>query len=128
MTKALWRSLCEDIAMRGMRNTVLVAIFIMLTGNFAFFSKLSSLYPINSSSAPLLASLILFFTCATAVFLLLICQGKATRWLLAFFLVAASLAAYFMDSFGVIIDPVMLDNVLHTDKQEAAGLDRKSVV
>ena len=104
------------------RNIVLVALFIALTGNFAFFKRLSALYPPTSSNAGLLVSLSLFFTIVSALFLLLVCQGKATRWLLAFFLIAASQAAYYMDTFGVIIDPVMLDNMLYTDKKEIWGL------
>ena len=104
------------------RNILLAALFIMLTGNAAFFKRLAALYSPGTHFTPLLVSLSLFFTIGTALFLLIVCQGKATRWLLAFFLIAASQAAYYMDNFGVIIDPVMLDNLLHTDKHEIAGL------
>lgn len=42
--------------------------------------------------------------------------------MLAFFLLVSSLAAYYMDQYGVIIDTVMLDNIFQTNLQEAAGL------
>jgi len=126
--QSLWLKLRQEVELRGMRNSILVAIFIMVTGNFAFFKRLSALYPLNSSSALLLVSLTLFFIIATVIFLLIICQGKATRWLLALFLIAASQAAYYMDTFGVIIDPVMLDNMMHTDKHEIAGLMSMSLL
>lgn len=53
---------------------------------------------------------------------LLISHGKATRWILALFLILASQTAYYMDKFGVIIDVVMMDNILQTNRQEFSGL------
>jgi lipid A ethanolaminephosphotransferase len=104
------------------RNILLATLFITVTGNVAFFKRLSILYPLGSTNTSLLVSLTLFFTIATTIFLLIVCQSRATRWLLAFFLIAASQAAYYMDTFGIIIDTVMLDNIMHTDKKEIWGL------
>jgi lipid A ethanolaminephosphotransferase len=109
-------------------NMVLItALFIMLTGNIAFFSRLLLVYPINLQHAPFLISITLFFTIATALFLLFLSlftafSGRVTRCLLAILLVVSSLAAYYMDAYGAIIDSVMLENMLHTDKNEVAGL------
>jgi len=110
------------------RNILLATLFIMVTGNVAFFKRLSILYPLGSTHTGLLVSLALFFTITSAMLLLIVCQSKATRWLLAFFLIAASQAAYYMDTFGVIIDPVMFDNILHTDKKEIWGLITSSLL
>jgi lipid A ethanolaminephosphotransferase len=110
------------------RNILLATLFIMVTGNLAFFKRLSILYPLGSNNTGLLVSLTLFFTISSAIFLLIVCQSKATRWLLAFFLITASQAAYYMDTFGVIIDPVMLDNIFHTDKKEVWGLISASLI
>ena len=101
---------------------ILVALFIMLTGNRALFGRILEVYPAQLINLPFLISLALFFSCLTTLFLLAVCHGKLTRWFLAFFLVAASLAAYYMDKFGVIIDVVMLDNIAQTNPQEFAGL------
>ena len=106
---------------------LLTVLFMMLTGNFAFFSRLLKVYPPNLQHAPFLASLTLFFTLATGLFLLVISlftafSGRATRWLLAILLVVTSLAAYYMDAYGAIIDSVMLENMLQTDKNEVQGL------
>ena len=111
-------------ALKTQTQTIfLVAVFIMLTGNWAMFSRILEVYPANvNNNVPFLVSLTLFFSCLTCLFLLAVCHGRLTRWLLAFFLIAASLAAYYMDAFGVIVDVTMLDNIAQTNPQEFAGL------
>ena len=100
----------------------MVVIFMMLTGNHALLNGILRVYPLSAAHLPLLVSLSLFFSILTALFFLVICFGKATRWILAIFLVIVALSAYYMDHFGVIIDTVMLDNVLQTDMREVSGL------
>lgn len=104
------------------RNIMLAALFIMLTGNLSLFERLLETYPLRLQNLPFLLSLSIFFTLATMLFLSLISYGRATRWILAFFLLASSQAAYYMDQYGVVIDTVMIDNILQTNLQEAAGL------
>ena len=104
------------------RAILLVVAFIMLTGNWSLFSRIVEIYPLTLSNLPFLLSLAAFFTVLTAIFFLLICHGRATRWALALFLVLASQAAYYMDQFGVIIDIVMIDNIMQTNPQEFVGL------
>ncbi len=115
--KKLWQA-----SFTQTRMIVLVALFIMLTGNLALFSRILEVYPVTLQQLPFLISLALFFSGLTTLFLLAVCHGKLTRWLLAFFVVAAALAAYYMDKFGVIVDVVMLDNIAQTNPQEFAGL------
>lgn len=94
----------------------------MLFANHALFSHILQIYPFSATEWPFLVSIALFFTALTALFLLWITYGRATRWVLALILVLASQAAYYMDTYGVIVDTVMLDNILHTNPQEFAGL------
>lgn len=101
---------------------LLVTAFIMLTANGSLFSRILEIYPFSLSNIPFLLSLVLFFSALTAIFFLAICHGKATRWILAIFLIIASQAAYYMDQFGVIVDIVMIDNIMQTNPQEFAGL------
>lgn len=107
---------------------LLVSAFIMLTGNFSLFGRILEIYPLTLSNLPFLLSLSLFFSVLTAIFFLVICYGRATRWILALFLVVASQAAYYMDKFGVIVDAVMIDNIAQTNPQEFAGLLTVSLV
>ena len=110
------------------RAILLVVAFIMLTGNFALFSRIVAIYPPPLSNLPFLLSLAAFFSIVTAIFFLLICHGRATRWVLALLLVVASQSAYYMDQFGVIVDMVMIDNIMQTNPHEFAGLISTSLV
>ena len=110
------------------RAILLVVSFIMLTGNWSLFSRIVEIYPLTLSNLPFLLSMAAFFTVLTAIFFLLICHGRATRWILALLLVLASQAAYYMDQFGVIVDMVMIDNIMQTNPHEFAGLISASLV
>ncbi len=110
------------------RSIILAALFIMLTGNLSLFKRLLEIYPLSLGNLPFLLSLTMFFTLATMLFLLLISYGRATRWVIAFFLLASSQAAYYMDQYGVVIDTVMIDNIVQTNPQEAAGLLNMNLV
>jgi len=104
------------------RIIMLVVAFIMLTGNYSLFSRILEIFPLTLRNIPFLLSLATFFSVLTAIFFLLICHGRATRWVLAVFLLLASQVAYHMDQFGIIIDMVMIDNIMQTNPQEIAGL------
>lgn len=107
---------------------LIVTLFLMVTGNVAFFQKLLATYPIVDGNILFLLSITAFFTLATALFLNLICYGRATPWALAIIVISASLAAYFMDSYGVVIDVGMLENVRETDTREASELINASFI
>lgn len=110
------------------RGIFLVVAFIMLTGNLALFGRIVENYPLTFSNLPFILSLTVFFSLVTAIFFLLICHGKATRWILAIYLLIVSQAAYYMDKFGVVVDVSMLDNIMQTDVREFAGLLTVSLV
>jgi len=110
------------------RGIFLVVAFMMLTGNLALFGRIVENYPPTFSDMPFILSLTLFFSLVTAIFFLLICHGKATRWILAIYLLVVSQAAYYMDKFGVVVDVSMLDNIMQTDVREFAGLLTVSLV
>lgn len=101
---------------------LLVTTFIMLTANWSLFGRILEIYPPQLINLPFLLSLFIFFSSLTAIFFLCICHGRATRWILALFLIVSSQAAYYMDQFGVIVDIVMIDNMMQTNPQEFAGL------
>lgn len=107
---------------------LIVTLFLLVTGNGAFFQKLVSVYPIASGNILFLLSITAFFTLATALFLNLICYSKATPWVLAVIVFSASQAAYFMDSYGIVIDVDMLENVMQTDTREAGELINLSFI
>ncbi|WP_458219357.1 phosphoethanolamine transferase [Paracidovorax citrulli] len=59
---------------------------------------------------------------ATAAVLSLFAWGKALKPVLALAVVAAAAGAYFMGTYGIVIDPGMITNVAQTDAREAADL------
>ena len=116
------------LASGQVKAILLATLFMMLTGNFSLISKIVEIYPFKLSNIAFLGSLMLFFTVLTSLFFLVICYGKASRWVLAVFLVIASQSAYYMDKFGILIDTVMIDNIMQTNPQEFAGLITLSLV
>ncbi|MBC7697992.1 MAG: phosphoethanolamine--lipid A transferase [Bacteroidia bacterium] len=110
------------------RGIFLVVAFMMLTGNLALFGRIVENYPLTFRNLPFILSLTVFFSLVTAIFFLLISHGKATRWILAIYLLIVSQAAYYMDKFGVVVDVSMLDNIMQTDVREFAGLLTVSLV
>lgn len=110
------------------RFIVLTALFVMMTGNLSMFERLLELYPPAQGHVLLLCSLGVFFTCLTILLFLWLNHGRATRWTLALLLLLSAQAAYYMDTFGVVIDGVMIDNIAQTDMHEAAGLMSFSMI
>jgi lipid A ethanolaminephosphotransferase len=111
-----------------MRAILLVVIFVMLTANASLYRHLIKIYPLTLANLPFVASLILFFSLLTALLFSLVSYGRTGRWLIALLLILSAQAAYYMDKFGVLMDVVMIDNILHTDANEISGLLNMSLI
>ncbi len=98
------------------------AVFISIFANSSFFQELTAIYPINSDNVLFLASTLIILIALTAFLLAVISPGRLLKPLLIFALLTSASAAYFMDSYHVIIDDVMLLNLLETDRAEALDL------
>lgn len=105
-------------------NALIIAVtaFLLLTGNATFVARTLQAYPLTAGNLLPLLSLALVFGGATVLLLAPFCLGRLTRPLLAGVLLLPSAAAYFMDSYGVVISQDMLRNVAHTNTAEAAEL------
>lgn len=99
-----------------------VAAFLLAFANFSFFSNVLKTYPPAADNLPALLSLAVVFGAVTVLLLALLCIGRLTKPVLAVFLLLAAPAAYFMDSYGVIINDEMLQNVAQTNAAEARDL------
>lgn len=99
-----------------------VSLFIMLTGNWSFMEHILETYPIADGNLLFVSSIVILFTCTSALFLNIMTYRRSTPWVLAFFLFASSSAAYFMDRYGTVIDYEMLQNMLQTNVNEAGDL------
>ncbi|MBF0264556.1 MAG: phosphoethanolamine--lipid A transferase [Gammaproteobacteria bacterium] len=98
------------------------SIFLVLTGNIAFFNNVQEFYPVNSGNNFFLFSLIITFSCINVLIFSLFCFPKTVKPVLITVLLISSLAAYFMDTYNVIIDDSMIDNIVKTDLNETLDL------
>ncbi len=101
---------------------LLVVMFVMLTANVSLYRHIVKIYPLTLANLPFVSSLIIFFSLLTTLFFLLVSYGRKGRWVIAILLILSAQAAYYMDKFGVLMDVVMIDNILHTDANEVSGL------
>ena len=89
---------------------LLVTLFLVASCNLTFFANILHTYPLFSYNAAYVGSLVVSFVAINALILALLCFGRLTKPVLILFLLLSSLAAYFMDSYGVIINDEMLLN------------------
>ena len=101
---------------------IAVSVFLMVFGNFAFFSNVLNTYPLNFKNSLPLFSLVVVFGCFIIILLSLVCYKQTTKPILITVLIVSSFSAYFMDTYNVIIDDVMIDNILKTDFAESMDL------
>jgi len=105
------------------RLTLLLALFFVLCGNHAFWSKCLAFFPISDKAN--LLSLFSLFTVTTSLMVILIslvAWPRLLRPVLTLVLLCHAAACYFMNSYGVQIDRDMLQNVFETNPAEAAEL------
>jgi lipid A ethanolaminephosphotransferase len=100
----------------------LVTLFLVVGCNLTFFANLLSTYPLFSHRAPFLGALVLSFFAINALILALFSFGRLTKPVLIFVLLLSSLAAYFMDSYGIVINDEMLQNAVQTNAAETWDL------
>jgi lipid A ethanolaminephosphotransferase len=109
-------------ALTGNSLILLVAVFLVACGNLSFFTNVLKTYQLNAGNAAALASLVVTLAAATVLLLALLCFGRTTKPVLIVFLLLSAAAAYFMDSYGIVINSEMLQNVLQTNPSEARDL------
>lgn len=101
---------------------VMTSIFVLLFGNMAFLTNVIEVYPLNSKNGLFLVSLLLVFGGVTSLLLSLVCFKYTIKPILIIVLLMSSSAAYFMDTYNVVIDDVMISNILNTDVNESLDL------
>lgn len=114
-----------DALQTSMTNTkliFLVSLFLLAATNLSFYSNFLEVYPLTWGNLPFLVSVIVLLGCLNSLLLSLISLGRATKWVLITLLIVTSLTAYFMDTYRVIIDDDMIDNMLRTDLHESLDL------
>jgi lipid A ethanolaminephosphotransferase len=106
----------------NLKLIILVSLFLVIFGNFAFFSNTMKVYPPDLGNLAFLLSLAVVYFCIYVFFLSLICFRVTIKPLLIIILILSSITAYFMDSYNVVINSNMIDNVVRTDPAESLDL------
>jgi len=101
---------------------LLTAIFLLLTGNLTFFAKFTEAYPLTFENGLYLLSVAVLIGCVNVLLLSLVCVRFTTKAVIIVLLLANTAVAYFMDTYHVVVDETMIDNVLRTDPAESLDL------
>ena len=100
---------------------LLAALALTAFYNIAFFSQVLTAYPLPQNGL-FVASLAVVLFCLIGFLLALLCHRRTTKFILPMLFFIAAFAAYYMDTFNVVIDKTMLVNVAQTDVKEAGDL------
>lgn len=101
---------------------ILVAVYFVIFSNFSFYKNVLAVYPLELKNVAFLASLVVVLINGIVIFFTLLCSKYTTKPVLIFFLILTSFTSYFMDSYGVVIDDTMIDNLVKTDVAESLDL------
>jgi lipid A ethanolaminephosphotransferase len=105
------------------RTVVLaVAAWMVLFCNYSFFSHVLGAYPLTPANFAFIASLAVLLLAVTVLLLAPFTVGRALQPLLIGMLLLASMTAYFMDSYQVIISSEVIESTLQTDSAESTDL------
>lgn len=106
------------------RATVIICAGLILTllYNFTFFRNLLAAYPPTTGNLLFVLSVTILLISITTIFLLLLSWGKAIKPLLITIFLLSSITAYFMDSYNIVIDTTMIQNVVSTNINESSDL------
>ncbi len=101
---------------------IAVALFFIIFSNYSFFKNVLGVYPLTLKNLVYLSSLAIVLVNGIIILFTLLCSKYTAKPILIFFLLLTSLTSHFMDSYGVVIDDTMIDNLVKTDVAESLDL------
>jgi len=97
-------------------------MFLMAFDNIALYKNILDIYPLESNNILFLLSLVIVFSCAIIILMSLVCYRYTLKPVLITVLLVSAGASYFMMTYNVVIDDVMIANIIQTDNDEASDL------
>ena len=122
MPSLSWNKFAQLPALSTNALILLVAAFIVATGNQTFFSLVFRLYSWRDGSGAMVVALAALLFLIIALMLALFAWGRAAKPVLAATVLVCALTAAFMYSYGVVINDEMIRNVLRTNVAETSDL------
>ncbi len=110
------------LRLTGNQLILLAALWMTLLGNLSYYRKVLDIYPPDTGQLPFLLSILGLQFAFTVLLLALVVWRPILKPVLTVILLAAAFAAYFMDSYGIVIDRDMIRNTLETNVAEAGDL------
>lgn len=110
---------------RSVRSRTLilaVSLFLTLFANMTFFKHVLEVYPLTGSSAGLILSLGAVLWAVQVLLFTLLGSRYVVKPLLIGVLLLSSLVAYFMDTYDIVVDTHMIQNVMQTNMNESMDL------
>lgn len=107
---------------RSWQVIVVLSLFLTLVANFAFFKHVVEVYPLSWDSLAFIVSLAILMVSVSVIFFTLLTYSRGTKPLLILIMMISSFVAYFMDTYDVVIDIHMIDNILQTNIHESGDL------
>ena len=104
------------------RLIVAAALFFALFNNVSFFANVLDTYPLSFANSFYLLSLFGVLAGVVTLLLALTASRYTTKPLLILLLMVSSFSAYFMDSYHVVIDSGMVQNIVETNMEESLDL------
>lgn len=108
--------------MTNSKVVILVSVFLVLLGNFSFFKNVTAVYAVSPGNIVFLVSLAVLLCILIVLLLVPFTFKRTTKPILIFLLLLSSFTSYFMDSYGVVIDPSMIQNIVQTNRDESLDL------
>ena len=108
--------------MTNSKLVILVSTFLVLFGNVSFFKEVTDVYTLSLNNIAFLGSLVVLLACLIALLLTLITFKFTTKPTLILVLLVSSLTSYFMNSYSVVIDHTMIQNIVRTNIDESVDL------
>ena len=104
------------------RLVISTSVFLTLFYNTRFFKNIADIYPISPVNIVFSGSVAIILTCLMIVLITLISSKYTLKPILILVLPLSALASYFMNSYNVIIDENMIQNVIETNVSESMDL------
>lgn len=113
------------LTLKTWQFNLIYALFTLLAYNYVFFGKI---HEINAGFLFLSGSFILLFATLNLILNILFCTPKTAKIIGIALILLNSVAFYFMTSYNVLIDKIMLLNVIRTDVYEAGDVIHLSII
>lgn len=110
------------------RLVLLTAAFLILTGNWAFFEKLTEVYPLGGSNTLFVISLAVFYYCFLLLLITVFSLVVPIRIVASLFIMLTAVVSYYSDQMGIVIDTDMIRNIVETNIFEALDLINPGLV